>query len=35
MQIKNSKILLVKYENVYKFLEAMPEFVWIWKQVVM
>jgi hypothetical protein len=32
-------MLIIMYENVYKFLEAMPEFVWIWKlcegQVVM
>ncbi len=38
-KFKNSKILIVKYENVHKFLEAMLKFVWIWKlyegQVVM
>jgi hypothetical protein len=38
-EFKNSKILIVKYENVHKLLEAMREFVWIWKlcegQVVM
>jgi hypothetical protein len=30
---------MARYENVHKFLETMPEFVWIWKfcegQVVM
>ncbi len=38
-EFKNSKIFIAKYENVDKFLESMPEFVWIWKlcegQVVM
>jgi hypothetical protein len=38
-ELKNSKILMARYENVHKFLETMPEFVWIWKfcegQVVM
>jgi len=38
-EFNNSKILIAKYENVHKFLEAMPKFVWIWKfcesQVVM
>jgi hypothetical protein len=39
MWIKNSKILIARYENVHKLLEAMPKFVWILKlyegQVVM
>jgi hypothetical protein len=30
-ELKNSKILIVKYENVHKFLKAMLKFVWIWK----
>jgi hypothetical protein len=30
-EFKNSKILIVKYENVHKFLKAMLKFVWIWK----
>ncbi len=38
-EFKNSKILIAGYENVHKLLEAMPEFVWIWKlcegQIVM
>jgi len=38
-EFKNSKILIAKYENVHKFLEAMLKFMWIWKlcegQVVM
>jgi hypothetical protein len=38
-KFKNSKILIIMYENVHKFLETMLEFVWIWKlcegQVVM
>jgi len=38
-ELKNSKILLARYENVHKLLEAMIEFVWIWtlceSQVVM
>jgi hypothetical protein len=38
-KLKISNILITRYENVHKFLEAMQEFVWIWKlcegQVVM
>ncbi len=38
-KFKNSKIEIVKDENVHKFLKVIPEFVWIWKlcegQVVM
>jgi hypothetical protein len=38
-EFKNSKILIIRNENVHKLLEAMLEFVWIWKlcegQVVM
>ncbi len=38
-EFKNSKILVTRYDNVHKLLEAMPKFVWIWKlcedQVVM
>ncbi len=30
-EFKNSKILIVKYENVHKFLKAMLKFVCIWK----
>jgi hypothetical protein len=30
-KFQSSKILIVKYENVHKFLKAMLEFVWIWK----
>jgi len=28
---KIPKILIARYENVHKFLKAMPKFVWIWK----
>ncbi len=30
-EFKNSKLLITRYENVHKLLEAMPKFVWIWK----
>jgi hypothetical protein len=39
MRIEKFQILMARYENVHKLLEAMPEIVWIWKvcesQVVM
>jgi hypothetical protein len=39
MQILKFQILIARYENVHKLLEAMLEFVWIWKlcegQIVM
>jgi len=30
-KFQNSKILIARYENVHKFLEVVPDFVWIWK----
>jgi hypothetical protein len=31
VNFKNSKIFIARYENVHKLVEAMPEFLWIWK----